>query len=433
MIVLNRFHFTNMLDGLKHHSLRKLLYYLRNTSLTSLGQLIDQRLIIPHSPFRISDSTKKNCLLISGCPGDPFRYRCEHQAAQLEALGLATDICYASQVRDSALVDHYQWLWLHRVAFDDNIATLIEAARRAGKPLVFDTDDLVFDERAIPYMRAIEVMSKREVEQVYIRARGYYETLSRCDFTTVATDYLREAVVRLIPEMTCFVTPNMLSAAQLNLADQALQVKVRDDPSKKSSVTIGYFSGTRTHNTDFNQCAAALIRILESHPNVRLVIVGYLEVGREFTRFGSRVEQHSFVPWQRLSRLFAKVDINLAPLELDNPFTACKSDIKYLEAAIVGIPTVASTVGSFLISIEHGEDGYLCRTEADWLHCLTALVEDPGLRRKVGDLARQKVLDGRTIRHGARQLGNSFLRSIENYRHPGDDSDSAVNKTLISL
>lgn len=414
-----------MLNGLRNHSLRKLIYYLRNTNLTALVQLIDSKLITPHSSFRISPSEKKHCLLISGCPGDPFRYRCEHQAAQLESLGLAADTCYASQICDSAVVDRYQWLWLHRVAYSESIETLIEAAQRSGKPVVFDIDDLVFDEKLVPYMRAIEQMSNREVEQVYERAKGYYKTMSRCNLVSVSTDDLRAAVVNLFPEMRCFVTQNMLSDAQLDLAEQTLKAQAPGNPITKNSVTIGYFSGTRTHNTDFKACAAALIRILETHPNVCLVLVGYLEIGRAFAGFGSRVEQHSFVPWQRLSRLFAKVDINLAPLELDNPFTACKSDLKYLEAAIIGIPTVASAVGSFVKSIDHGENGYLCRTEADWFNSLTALIKDAGYRRKMGKMARQRVLDGRTIQRGAQQLSKTLLGSIESY---SSDAASAADE-----
>jgi glycosyltransferase involved in cell wall biosynthesis len=403
----------NMLNDFKHHSFGKLIYYLCNTSPTALRHLIDHRLIIPYSSFRIPASAKKNCLVISGCPGDPFRYRCEHQAVQLESLGLTTDICYASQIRDSAVVDCYEWIWLHRVSYTDNIAALIEAAQRSGKPLVFDTDDLVFNEKAIPHMRAIESMSKREVEQVYVRARGYHKTLSRCNSATVSTDYLREAVVKLFPGMRCFVTPNMLSDAQLDLAEQALKGQDPGNSIKNNSVTIGYFSGTRTHNVDFKECADVLIRILDNYLNVRLVLVGYIEIGREFARFGRRVEQYRFVPWQQLSRLLSNVDINLAPLELDNPFTACKSDLKYMEAAIMGIPTVASAVGSFVKSIEHGANGYLCLSGEDWFNCLTALIEDPGSRRKMGNVARQRVLDSRTIKCGAQHLSKTLLGTIK--------------------
>ena len=138
-----------MLDGLRNYSLRKLIYFLRYTEFTALARMIEHKLIAPYFPFRIPVSEKKSCLLLSGCPGDPFRYRCEHQAAQLKSLGFPTDIGYSSQISDTAMVDRYQWFWLHRVPYSERIRTLIEAARRSGKPVVFDIDDLVFDENAV--------------------------------------------------------------------------------------------------------------------------------------------------------------------------------------------------------------------------------------------------------------------------------------------
>jgi glycosyltransferase involved in cell wall biosynthesis len=155
---------------------------------------------------------------------------------------------------------------------------------------------------------------------------------------------------------------------------------------------------------------------MESYSMVSLMLVGYLDVEREFAAWGRRVKHHRFVPWQRLATIFTEVDINLAPLELDNPFTQCKSDLKYLEAAIMGIPTVASAVGSFAKSIEHGENGYLCRTEADWFDCLSRLIEDAALRQKMGSLAKQTVLDARTIARGAAQLDKTLLESVKRYQ-----------------
>jgi len=408
-----------MLNSFKNDSLRKLIYHLRHTDFSALMKIVERKLITPYTSFRNSNSEEKYCLMISGCPGDSFRYRCEHQAAQLRSLGLATDICYDHQISDNAVIDRYQWLWLHRVPYNEKIGAFIEAARRAAKPVVFDTDDLVFDEKVVSYMRSTEWMTTREVEQVFATAKGYYQTLSRCNFVTVSTDYLRDAVLRLLPDMRCFVTANMLSDAQLSLAEQALKGTHPGSRKETQTVTIGYFSGTRTHNADFRECSRALVRIMEIYPMVRLLLVGYLDVGREFAGFGGRVEQHRFVPWQRLSTLFTKVDINLAPLEMDNPFTECKSDLKYLEAAIMGIPTVASAVGSFKKSIEHGENGYLCRTEADWFSCLSRLVEDAALRQRMGSLAKRIVLDSNTIARGAEQLDKAFLASVRGYHHAG--------------
>ena len=145
-------------------------------------------------------------------------------------------------------------------------------------------------------------------------------------------------------------------------------------------------------------------RVLECYSNVRLMLVGHLDVGGEFAQFDERVERHSLKPWQELPRLIRRVDINLAPLELDNPFTECKSNLKYFEAAILGVPTVASDLEPYRKSIAHGENGYLCRTEEEWFRCISCLIEDPSLREKMGSMARKDALINWTTRAGAHHL-----------------------------
>ena len=50
-------------------------------------------------------SVQKFCLILSGCPGDTFRYRCEHQAEQLQSYGFATDVAYFDQVDSDRAVE----------------------------------------------------------------------------------------------------------------------------------------------------------------------------------------------------------------------------------------------------------------------------------------------------------------------------------------
>jgi glycosyltransferase involved in cell wall biosynthesis len=119
------------------------------------------------------------------------------------------------------------------------------------------------------------------------------------------------------------------------------------------------------------------------------MLVGHLDSGEEFDRFGERVELHRPVPWQDLPRLIRRVDINLAPLELNNPFTECKSSLKYFEAAILGVPTVASDLEPYRESIAQGENGYLCRTEEEWFRCISSLIEEPSLHEKMGSMAKR--------------------------------------------
>ena len=347
-------------------------------------------------------SVQKFCLILSGCPGDTFRYRCEHQAEQLESYGFKTDVAYFDRVDCDAVLNSYQCFLLHRVPHRMTVERFIKKAEQLGKPVIFDIDDLVFDEDRLGYIRALEGRSSQEVQLYRDNIKQHHRTLSLCKFAVAATEPLQAAVQKTFPHIRCFINPNGLNDIQLKQAEQALQI---NKPAVDAQIVrIAYLSGTPTHNRDFKECARALERVLETYAYARLMLVGHLDSGENFARFGERMELRPPVPWQDLPRLIRHVDINLAPLELDNPFTECKSSLKYFEAAILGVPTVASDLEPYRKSIVHGENGYLCRTEEEWFHCISRLIEDPSLREKMGSMARKDALINWTTRAGAHHL-----------------------------
>lgn len=97
---------------------------------------------------------------------------------------------------------------------------------------------------------------------------------------------------------------------------------------------------------------------------------------------------HPFVDWKKLPSLIAEVDINLAPLE-QSIFNEAKSENKWVEAALVKVPTVASNVGAFQRMIVSGETGILCDTEEEWVEQLSRLVEDKKERDRIAENAHK--------------------------------------------
>jgi glycosyltransferase involved in cell wall biosynthesis len=98
------------------------------------------------------------------------------------------------------------------------------------------------------------------------------------------------------------------------------------------------------------------------------------------------------VDWRELARFHRRAWINLAPLERGNPFTAAKSALKYFEAGLFAVPTVASDVPAFASDIRDGANGFLCRTEEEWRAKILRLLADEPLRRAMGARARAHVL-----------------------------------------
>ena len=68
---------------------------------------------------------------------------------------------------------------------------------------------------------------------------------------------------------------------------------------------------------------------------------------------------------------------------------AAKSDLKFIEYALVGMPTMVSDVEPYARTVRHGETGFMAKNEKDWMTYIRRLVDDPELRaRSVRTLAR---------------------------------------------
>ena len=93
-----------------------------------------------------------------------------------------------------------------------------------------------------------------------------------------------------------------------------------------------------------------------------------------------------FVPWLELPGVLRDLDVNLAPLAPSSRFNEAKSAIKWLEAALVETPTVATPTGPFREAIEDGGTGLLATTPDEWVRrsppCST--IRSGGPRRCAG-------------------------------------------------
>jgi glycosyltransferase involved in cell wall biosynthesis len=285
-----------------------------------------------------------------------------------------------------------------RAIWSDTVSRIIETARGVGAKVLFDVDDLLFlpelaNAGIIDAIRS-QKMDPDEVGEHFAKSLEVVVAVDACSCTTMElARHIRGCA------KTTYVLPNGFDAS--NHAASRLAVRRRRAAADDGKLRICYAAGTRTHQRDFAQAAAAVARVLRDYPQCRLVLFEPPDATEppldisEFSAVSGRADQvewRTMVALDRLPDELARFDINIAPLEFDNPFCEAKSELKYFEAALVEVPTIASPTGPLRRAIRHGETGMLAATVDDWYAALTALIEDAGLRRRMAHAAYLDVL-----------------------------------------
>ena len=345
-----------------------------------------RRRCIPLNHFRV--------VYISALPDDASnRYRVLHHVEALKACGMQAewypvdDIQKCQEKLISADV-----LVLFRVAWTQEVALVVERCRRFGAAIVYDVDDYVFEPKlATPeYVDGVRFLNPNDLEPYYDGVRRYRQALLNSDFCILTTRFLADRVSHL--GRPSYVLKNGYDSRTARESQTALRKKRKQktNPSN-ATVRIGYVSGTKTHQRDFQVAVPALARILDENSNVILTVVGLLDLDEfpELRNFHGRVEMRPFVDFYDKPRELSRMDINIAPLEVWNPFCKGKSELKYYEASLLELPTVASATDALKDAIQHGVTGFLAETAEDWFENLDALVRKPDLRRRIGKAARE--------------------------------------------
>ena len=123
-------------------------------------------------------------------------------------------------------------------------------------------------------------------------------------------------------------------------------------------------------------------------------------------------------------------DIFIAPLQ-DNEFNHCKSSLKYLEYSALGVPGVYSQLPPYEFVVEHGVNGFLAESEADWVKYLTQLIEEPGLRTEIGTAAQNTIIEDWLLSKNYDEWSEALQQALS--RNETQAPPSKNNKNLLRI
>lgn len=316
------------------------------------------------------------------CFGGVTYYRLYKPAQELRKLGHTVDI-FGKELEEygdyEAQLTHifmnYDLIFTKVVDNYKGAAGMMAAQEYFKKPVIVDIDD---NHLRVPKVNPASAPYKKGQEK-----RGIVSAyLSMASGLIVSTQPLKEEYARLNPNIT--VIPNM----------NDINDWVKREEKKKDKITLGYM-GSITHNADLKLIIPAVAEVMRKNSKVEFQIIGALDdksAAKLFDKYhdiSDRIFVQAGTPtWKGYAELISKsgIDIGLAPL-VDDDFNKSKSHIKWMEYAMIGVPTIASRVYPYFKdignrkTIQHCETGMLARDKKGWVSSIEYLINEDNRKR----------------------------------------------------
>ena len=274
-----------------------------------------------------------------------------------------------------------------------NITKEAERARNAGKAVIYDSDDYLHD---LP----IHHPGKRHMESSRFLMDQDNLVKNYCNVMTVSTEFMKKLYQKKYTTKI-EVLPNCIM-----IDDYSTPVKYKF----KERIFIGW-SGSITHFEDLSVVTPALIELMKKYNGLSLMTLNYsgIEVNPYRDAF-------SGIPLERRINIgrtepnlvpsyLSLIDIGIAPL-LINDFNRAKSNCKFLEYSMGGIPTVATDIEAY------SSDGDSCilveNKEEQWFTALEHLILSKNSREAIGNKAKLWAMGRYDIRSNIGKWENVF-------------------------
>lgn len=336
------------------------------------------------------------------------RYRTDHMMESLESVGMSVGKIFYYELKPEH-IKRYSVFVFYRCPWVPEFKNIFKEIRKKNKISIYAVDDLVIDTKYTDNLPVVRSLNAKDRDLYDDGVKRHGRLMENCDFAITTTKGLADELIKYKNLKDVYIDRNSMSSEMVHHATEAIKTIKRDD----EKIIIGYFSGTATHNEDFQMIAPALVRILQEYDNVYVKLAGRIDAPESLVEYKDRLLFSPYVDWKRLPYELCECHINLSPL-VNTLFNRAKSEIKWAESALVEVPVVASNIGAFKESVEDGVTGVLVEnTDESWYKGIRALIEDKNKRELIGRQSRSRVVsDCVTTGRRALELRNFILSKM---------------------
>lgn len=309
-----------------------------------------------------------------------------HPSIQAD-LSLTQGLNLPDQLVDVLIIER---LWDHTCDWQRHLA-MLQIIRAQGTKIIYEIDDDLLSANSEVGDRYWPTTSQK----MWLR-----QMIRFADGVIVSTSKLADRLAAL----------NSHIEIVENALDEQLFEKSREINLKESGgvIVFGYM-GTLTHLDDLMSIIQPLRTVLARYRDrVRFEIVGVGDNAVLKAAFAGlpvtflsvppqAVLYEEFTAWMQEN---VRWDFGIAPL-IDTPFTRSKSDIKFLDYGVQGIPGIFSDVPAYNTTVRHLINGILANDIHSWEMWLEKLILDDQLRAGLAKQAHCDVWEERMLKTSA--------------------------------
>ena len=292
---------------------------------------------------------------------------------------------YARRMLDIFRVSHFDVVYVFMWVTPVGTSFFERTVRLMSKKLIFDIEDNVLMEKANELNPWVK----------FLKGRGKTPYLIRtADHVITSSPFLNDYCLDINEKKACTYISSSVDT------DRFLPINAY---SNNRNVTIGW-TGTFSSKVYLDLLRNVFLE-LKKRCDFKLRVIGNFQ----YELPGIDIE---VIQWSSANEVIdlQEIDIGVYPLPQDD-WVLGKSGLKAIQYMAFGLPAVATDVGTTSKIIQQKENGWLVKTENEWVEALETLIKNPDLRRKLGEAARIAALDNYS-RHVIKSTYISILKKL---------------------
>ena len=340
------------------------------------------------------------------------KYRVEQLQELWRVGGAELDYAHFQDIpRAISILQTATHLLLYRLRSSDLASMYLYEARRLRLPVVYDIDDPLFSVPAYETYGNMEAVDPGLKQHFVEEAPGYLEVMNGCDAVSLSTPGLLEHA-RLFTPRPLFLRRNYADRESLE-AGAAARGRARAETKEGGArpFTVVFASGSQGHEVDFRLLRDHMIAFLRARSDRRLLILGHFPQDTLPEDLEGQIHYEPFTTYTRYLQHLAAADCAVMPLA-DDPFNRCKSAVRVIDAASVGLASVVSDVGDLAAVVRHGRTGLVAGQGNSWRDLLEELALDRSRTAAIGNEARRDLEKRWSARLEAPVMDTDFARWV---------------------